>query len=102
MSLKERPSRAKRETAEAIGFSNEEKIEVSMPVEYVEEEVVDNQGQGILSYKQVPTENKTKRKNIVLYPSLDKEIQKIIKKQGISFNDLVNTLLLEYAEKHKI
>lgn len=37
-----------------------------MPVEYVEEEVVDNQG------------------------------------QGISFNDLVNTLLLEYAEKHKI
>lgn len=62
--------------------------------------------EGVLTYKQVPDENKTVRKNIVLYPSLCKEIERIVnleKKKGnkkFTFNDLVNQVLIEYANKY--
>lgn len=62
--------------------------------------------ESIIPYKQVPDENKTVRKNIVLYPSLNKEIERIInleKKKGnkkFSFNDLVNQVLIEYVNEY--
>lgn len=62
--------------------------------------------EGVLTYKQVPDENKTVRKNIVLYPSLCKEIERIVnleKKKGnkkFTFNDLVNQVLIEYANEY--
>ena len=65
-----------------------------------------NVSEGVISYKQVPDENKTVRKNIVLYPSLCKEIERIVnleKKKGnkkFTFNDLVNQVLIEYANEY--
>lgn len=62
--------------------------------------------EGVIAYKQVPDENKTVRKNIVLYPSLCKEIERIVnleKKKGnkrFTFNDLVNQVLIEYANEY--
>ena len=62
--------------------------------------------EGVLTYKQVPDENKTVRKNIVLYPSLCKEIERIVnieKKKGnkkFTFNDLVNQVLIDYANEY--
>lgn len=61
---------------------------------------------GVIAYKQVPDENKTVRKNIVLYPSLSKEIDRIVnleKKKGnkrFTFNDLVNQVLIDYANEY--
>lgn len=45
-------------------------------------------------------EYKTRRGNIILRPSTWTAIQKILKIEGGSFNDLVSTLLEDYAEKH--
>ena len=65
-----------------------------------------NVSEGVIAYKQVPDENKTVRKNIVLYPSLCKEIERIVnleKKKGnkkFTFNDLVNQVLIEYANEY--
>ena len=62
--------------------------------------------EGVIAYKQVPDENKTVRKNIVLYPSLCKEIERIVnleKKKGnkrFTFNDLVNQVLIDYANEY--
>lgn len=61
---------------------------------------------GVIAYKQVPDENKSVRKNIVLYPSLSKEIERIVnleQKKGnkrFTFNDLVNQVLIDYANEY--
>ena len=63
------------------------------------------EAEGVIAYKQVPDENKTVRKNIVLYPSLCKEIERIVnleKKKGnkkFTFNYLVNQVFIEYASE---
>lgn len=62
--------------------------------------------EGVIAYKQVPDENKSVRKNIVLYPSLSKEIERIVnleQKKGnkrFTFNDLVNQVLIDYANEY--
>lgn len=38
-------------------------------------------------------EKRTKQKNVLLTPTLDKEVTKICNEMGISFNELVNQLL---------
>lgn len=71
-----------------------------------EEENLESIIEGVIAYKQVPVENKTVRKNIVIYPSLSKEIERIIKleqKKGnkrFTFNDLVNQVLIDYVNNY--
>lgn len=45
-------------------------------------------------------ESKTRRGNILLRPNTWDTIQKILRVTGGSFNDLVSTLLENYAEQH--
>lgn len=57
-------------------------------------------------YIEKPTETKSKRKNLLLYPSVHDKIEKLAKEESlktgkeVSFNDLVNRILIEYAERH--
>ena len=46
------------------------------------------------------TEPKTRRGNILLRPTTWVVIQKILRVTGGSFNNLVSTLLEDYAEQH--
>ena len=103
------------ETVEPEKQSEDTKVEVAkadqeQPVTEPKEEKPKkkdkNVSEGVIAYKQVPDENKTVRKNIVLYPSLCKEIERIVnleKKKGnkkFTFNDLVNQVLIEYANEY--
>lgn len=94
MALKNKPNRGRVETEEALGITATEGARLEEQQKETEEI------SEIIKYKKVPDETKTKRKNIVLYPSLEKEINRIVKKEKTSFNDLINTLLLEYAKKY--
>ena len=84
--------------------ADEPKVNAAEPKK--EEEKVEKVTDGVIAYKQVPVENKTVRKNIVLYPSLCKEIERIVKlekKKGnkrFTFNDLVNQVLIDYANEY--
>ena len=104
------------ETAEPEKQSEDTKVEqvakadqeqpVTEPKEEKPKKKDKNVSEGVIAYKQVPDENKTVRKNIVLYPSLCKEIERIVnleKKKGnkkFTFNDLVNQVLIEYANEY--
>lgn len=94
MALKNKPNRGRVETEEALGITVVEGARLEEQPKEAEEI------SEIIKYKRVPDETKSKRKNIVLYPSLEKEINRIVKKEKTSFNDLINTLLLEYAKKY--
>ncbi len=54
----------------------------------------------VLEYKSVPSENKTRRKQILFYPSLCAELEQIAKETGSSVNDLVNQVMLSYVNQH--
>lgn len=99
-----------KETEDNVKLEQAAKADQEQPIEETKEEKIkkiDKKApEGVIAYKQVPDENKTVRKNIVLYPSLCKEIERIVnleKKKGnkrFTFNDLVNQVLLEYANEY--
>lgn len=99
-----------KETEDNVKLEQAVKADQEQPIEETKEEKIkkiDKKApEGVIAYKQVPDENKTVRKNIVLYPSLCKEIERIVnleKKKGnkrFTFNDLVNQVLLEYANEY--
>ena len=99
-----------KETEDNVKLEQAVKADQEQPIEETKEEKIkkiDKKApEGVIAYKQVPDENKTVRKNIVLYPSLSKEIERIVnleKKKGnkrFTFNDLVNQVLLEYANEY--
>lgn len=99
-----------KETEDNVKLEQVAKADQEQPIEETKEEKIkkiDKKApEGVIAYKQVPDENKTVRKNIVLYPSLCKEIERIVnleKKKGnkrFTFNDLVNQVLLEYANEY--
>ena len=45
-------------------------------------------------------ETKSKRMQILMYPSLHANVKKLADAQGISVNDLVNIALQEYVKQH--
>lgn len=45
-------------------------------------------------------ETKSKRMQILMYPSLHTNVKKLADAQGISVNDLVNIALQEYVKQH--
>jgi len=47
------------------------------------------------------TESKSKRLNLLVYPSLLEDLKKIATMERKSVNDLINTVLLNYAYKNK-
>lgn len=54
----------------------------------------------VLEYKSVPNETKTRRKQILFYPSLCAELEQIAKETGSSVNDLVNQVMLAYVNQN--
>lgn len=50
----------------------------------------------VLDTKPDMEETKSKRVNLLIYPSLHESMQKIARVRGVSFNDLVNTVLAAY------
>lgn len=54
----------------------------------------------VLEYKSVPNENKTRRKQILFYPSLCAELEQIAKETGSSVNDLINQVMLDYVNRN--
>ena len=95
-----------KEESKTTTTSPEPKKEPKIAVKVESEEPKKATDNTIIAYKQVPDENKTVRKNIVLYPSLSKEIDRIIalekkKNKAFSFNDLVNQVLIEYAMNYE-
>lgn len=95
-----------KEESKTTTTSPEPKKEPKKAVKVESEEPKKATDNTIIAYKQVPDENKTVRKNIVLYPSLSKEIDRIIalekkKNKAFSFNDLVNQVLIEYAMNYE-
>lgn len=104
------PSESVEQEKESEDVKEVAKADQEQPVKETKEEKPKKRDkkpyEGVLTYKQVPDENKTVRKNIVLYPSLCKEIERIVnleKKKGnkkFTFNDLVNQVLIEYANEY--
>lgn len=47
------------------------------------------------------TESKSKRLNLLVYPSLLEDLKKIATMERKSVNELINTVLLNYADKNK-
>lgn len=76
-----------------------------MPVEPAPQKEIQTSNTQIV-YVEKPAETKSKRKNLLLYPSLHDKIEKLAKEESlktgrdVSFNDLVNRILIEYAENH--
>lgn len=62
-------------------------------VSYFTEDVKQDQAQPVEEYK-------TKRVNLLLRPSVHEQCNKVAYMQKVSFNDLVNTALEEYAHAH--
>jgi len=53
-----------------------------------------------LDTKQDKEETKSKRVNLLMYPSLHESMQKIARVRGVSFNDLVNTALAAFEAEN--
>jgi len=77
----------------ALNYVSKEEPKEAAPVENLE-------GKQIV-YIEVPPETKSKRKALLLFPSVHDEILKLAKEKDISFNDFANQIFKEYINAHK-